>query len=103
MRSGVSEKSRADLRFLWIPRPLFRWGHEREVLKTWKIVNLKPETLERLREILKRNFGQELNDQELHDAAFNLVGYFDLLTKLYYEDYIAGSGIKNNDGKAVQS
>lgn len=66
-------------------------------------MNLKPETLERLREILKRNFGQELNDQELHDAAYNLIGVFDLLTKLYYEDYIAGNGTKNHDGKAIQS
>lgn len=53
-------------------------------------MTLSPQTLERLRTILKKNFGQELNDRELHDCAYNLVSLFDLLTRLYYEDYIVG-------------
>lgn len=53
-------------------------------------MTLSPQTLERLRIILKKNFGQELNDRELSDCAYNLVTLFDLLTRLYYEDYMAG-------------
>lgn len=66
-------------------------------------MTLSPQTLERLRTILKKNFGQELNDRELHDAAYNLVSLFDLLTKLYYEDYMAGNNTKNDNGKEISS
>lgn len=52
-------------------------------------MNLKPETLEKLRVILKKDFGEEVNDQELHDIAFNLVGFYDTLMQCYCEDLIA--------------
>jgi len=52
-------------------------------------VNLKPETLEKLRILLKRDFGEEVNDQDLHDIAFCLVGYYDTLMQCYCEDLIA--------------
>jgi len=53
-------------------------------------VKLKPETLEKLRAILKKDFGQEVNDQDLHDIAFNLVGYYDALMRFYCEDITSG-------------
>ncbi len=49
-------------------------------------MKLKPETLEKLRVILKEDFGQEVSDQELHEIAFNLLSYYDLLLQCYCED-----------------
>jgi hypothetical protein len=53
-------------------------------------VKLKPETLEKLRAILKKDFGQEVNDQDLHDIAFNLVSFYDALSRFYWEDITSG-------------
>jgi hypothetical protein len=53
-------------------------------------MKLKPETLEKLRAILKKDFGQEVNDQDLHDIAFNLVTYYDALSRFYWEDITSG-------------
>ena len=53
-------------------------------------MKLKPETLEKLRAILKKDFGQEVNDQDLHDIAFNLVSYDDALSRFYWEDITSG-------------
>ena len=53
-------------------------------------MKLKPETLEKLRMILKKDFGQEVNDQDLHDIAFNLVSYYDALSRFYIEDITSG-------------
>lgn len=49
-------------------------------------MNLKPETLEKLRVLLKEDWGQEVDDQELHEIAFNLLGYYDTLLQCYCED-----------------
>ncbi len=53
-------------------------------------MKLKPETLEKLRAILKNDFGQEVSDQELHDIAFNLVSFYDALSRFYWEDITSG-------------
>ena len=53
-------------------------------------MKLKPETLEKLRAILKKDFGQEVDDQDLHDIAFNLVSYYDALSRFYWEDVTSG-------------
>lgn len=53
-------------------------------------MKLKPETLEKLRAILKKDFGQEVSDQELHDIAFNLVSFYDALSRFYWEDITSG-------------
>ena len=42
--------------------------------------------LEKLRVILKEDFGKEVSDQELHEIAFNLLSYYDLLLQCYCED-----------------
>jgi len=44
------------------------------------------ESLDKLRKIFKEDFNAELTDQELHDAAFNLTGYFDTLLQCAHED-----------------
>lgn len=44
------------------------------------------ESLEKLRKIFKEDFNAELTDQELHEAAFNLTGYFDTLLQCAHED-----------------
>ncbi len=53
-------------------------------------MKIKPETLEKLRVILKKDFGQEVNDQDLHDIAFNLLSYYDALSRFYIEDIASG-------------
>ena len=53
-------------------------------------MKLKPETLEKLRAILKKDFGEDVNDQDLHDIAFNLVTYYDALSRFYIEDITSG-------------
>ena len=52
-------------------------------------MNLQPQTLEKLRTLLKEDFGTEVNGQELHDIAFSLVGFYDTLMECYCEDLIA--------------
>jgi len=44
------------------------------------------ESLDKLRKIFKEDFNADLTDQELHDAAFNLTGYFDTLMRCAGED-----------------
>lgn len=53
-------------------------------------MKLQPETLEKLRVILKKDFGQEVDDRDLHDIAFNLLGYYDALMRFYVEDITSG-------------
>lgn len=43
------------------------------------------ELLEEFKQIMKREYGVEYTDAEAHEAATNLVGYFDLLIKMDYE------------------
>lgn len=64
-------------------------------------MHLKSETLERLKVLLQKDWGLEVNEQQLHDIAFNLTGYFDVLMKGYHEDYIAGSGAEKDNGKDI--
>ncbi len=39
--------------------------------------------------ILKEDFGEEVDDQELHDIAFCLVGFYDTLMQCYCDNLIA--------------
>ena len=52
-------------------------------------MNLKTETLEKLRVILEEDFGEKVSAQELYDVAFCLVGFYDTLMQCYCEDLIA--------------
>lgn len=55
-------------------------------------MKISKEKLEELRQIIKEDFNVDLNDQELHETAYNLLGYFDTLLQCAHED-------KMNDGK----
>lgn len=46
---------------------------------------ITPKLLEELKQIMKEEYGVEYTDAEAHEAATNLVGYFDLLIKMDYE------------------
>lgn len=49
-------------------------------------MEISKERLEELRQIYKKDFNADLSDQELHDAAFNLVGFYDTLSKMAFKD-----------------
>ena len=46
------------------------------------MVELSKKTVEKFREIFKKEYGVEYADQEAWEAAHNFVGFFDLLLKL---------------------
>lgn len=45
-------------------------------------MNLKKETLSELKQILKEEYGFDIDGKELEKIAINIVGYFDLLMKI---------------------
>jgi hypothetical protein len=47
---------------------------------------LKKELLNELREIVKEDFGKNLNDEELLEFGNNLLSYFELLAKIYFRE-----------------
>lgn len=49
-------------------------------------MKISQERLEELRKIFKEDFKADLTDQELHDAAFNLTGFYGTLAKMASED-----------------
>jgi hypothetical protein len=51
---------------------------------------LSEATIQELRQILKKDYGREINQSEASEIARNLVSYFDLLAKVYHQ-------IKNKD------
>lgn len=69
-------------------------------------MNISQESLDKLRNIFKEEYGKELNDQELHDSAYNLVGFFDILMKCAHKDVMSylrlekePNGYKPEDGE----
>lgn len=48
-------------------------------------MKLKEATLEELKQILREDFEIELNRGEVEKIAHTLIGYFELLTKIYYK------------------
>lgn len=42
--------------------------------------------LNELREIIKEDYGQDLEMKKISQIGNGLVGYFDLLTKMYHEN-----------------
>ena len=49
-------------------------------------MKISQERLEELRKIFKEDFKADLTDQELHDAAFNLTGFYGTLAKMATQD-----------------
>lgn len=59
------------------------------------------EKIDELKRIIKDDFGEELTDQEAHDAAFNLVGFYDTLMKCAWEDiraYMQTGELSHDEG-----
>jgi hypothetical protein len=48
--------------------------------------------IDELKTIIKEEYGKELTNQEASEMARDLVGYFDLLAKIYHRE--AGNGKK---------
>ena len=49
-------------------------------------MKISQERLKELRKIFKEDFKADLTDQELHDAAFNLTGFYGTLAKMATQD-----------------
>jgi hypothetical protein len=49
---------------------------------------LSQELLKELREIVREDFNEELNDRELFEFGENLLSYFELLAKIYVRNHI---------------
>lgn len=47
---------------------------------------LSKESLKELREILREDFGINLSDEDLFEFGNNLLAYFQLLAKIYFEN-----------------
>ena len=56
---------------------------------------LKKERLEELREIIKEDFGKNLNDRELFEFGSCLLSYFELLARINFQDQLSNSKKKN--------
>jgi len=52
---------------------------------------LKKERLEELREIIKEDFGKNLNDRELFEFGSCLLSYFKLLARINFQDQLSNS------------
>jgi len=49
-------------------------------------------TIQELRQILKEDYGKKLTQAEASEISSTLIGYFDLLAKIYHRE-----AIKNNN------
>jgi hypothetical protein len=58
---------------------------------------LKKELLNELREIIKEEFNENLNEKELFEFGSNLLSYFELLAKIYFREK------KSNEEKFYQN
>ena len=52
---------------------------------------LKKERLEELREIMKEDFGKNLNDRELFEFGSCFLSYFELLARINFQDQLSNS------------
>jgi len=49
---------------------------------------LSQSTIEELRQILKEEYGHDVSKANASEIAYGLVGYFDLLAKIYHREKI---------------
>ena len=47
-------------------------------------MSLSDQTIQELQQILKEDYGREIPSAEASEIAHSLVGYFDLLAKIYH-------------------
>jgi len=60
---------------------------------------LKKERLEELKEIIKEDFGKNLNDRELFEFGSRLLSYFELLARINFQDQLSNSKKKTVKGE----
>ncbi len=61
----------------------------------WKTdMKISKKKIQELKPILKKEYGLELDGSDLENFAYKLVGYFDLLLKIYYREQT--KGVTNN-------
>ncbi len=60
-------------------------------------MHLSQELLNELKDILKEDFGEELNQKELFEVGNGLVLYFDLLARIYSRNQIKSKNSKSDN------
>jgi hypothetical protein len=55
--------------------------------KNNKTMSLSKESIEKFKEIFKKEYGKELSDQEAYESATNLMGLAEVLYKCAQKDY----------------
>jgi hypothetical protein len=48
-------------------------------------MQLSEELVEELKNIIKEDYGKDLDNKSVTEIAYSLVGYFDLLAKIYHQ------------------
>jgi hypothetical protein len=61
------------------------------------MTTLSQERIDELRQILKEDFGREVNQADASDIAYTLVGYYDLLAKIYHREKTENKNDNNNE------
>lgn len=60
---------------------------------------LSQETVEALRQILKEDYGRDVSRADASEIAHTLVGYYDLLAKIYHREKTESNDTDNNHDK----
>jgi hypothetical protein len=61
------------------------------------MTTLSQERIDELRQILKEDFGREVSQADASDIAYTLVGYYDLLAKIYHREKTENKNDNNNE------
>jgi hypothetical protein len=57
---------------------------------------ISQETIEELRQILKEEYGRDVSEADASEIAHTLVGYYDLLAKIYHREKTADTNDQDN-------
>jgi hypothetical protein len=61
---------------------------------------LSQATIEELRQILKDEYGKDMNQADVSEIAHTLVGYYDLLAKIYHREKTENNN-NNHDNQGI--
>ena len=62
-------------------------------------MRLDDKAIEELKQILKEDYGKEVTQAEASEIAHTLVGYFDLLAKVYHREKVKNEKKPSNGKK----
>ena len=66
------------------------------------MVHITPETVDKFRRVFKKEYGVEYSDRETWEAAYNFLGFFDLLLKVdqrqHPENYLSERTREESNG-----